>query len=292
MFSKPVPAHLLPDEVLDLSAGLFVQDNIIEPVRGFPQFHQVREVTARSRERHGNRLALPGVSTRLLDCLPNPFGDASMTLTRLGSRYLQRDREELLIVTSGSAAQHRKDMSGVGHGVDTILGLWIPLVSTILTTVTSDNAENQSGPSAAARRPSVAVAVLTARFRCRSPTRGIATRISPRQNGMRSRVAPWIPRTNSRGTYRRPDATQSSRVPFQSSRQKRPLRSRRSGSRHRDPAIAARRPGAHVRSRTGLRPVGAAGRSPSPIPFPGPSHNHRPALRGSLRTASPEGALR
>ena len=146
MFSKPVPAHLLPDEALDLSAGLFVQDNIIKPIRGIAQLHQVRKVPARGRERHGHCLALTGVATRVLNRLPNPFGHASMALARLGSRYLERDREEPFIVAGGSTAQHREDLSGIGHGVDTILDLWIAPTITIPTAVPGDNAENRSRP--------------------------------------------------------------------------------------------------------------------------------------------------
>ncbi len=146
MFSKPVPAHLLPDEALDLSARLFVQDNIIKPVRGSAQLHQVREVAARRREWHSHRLPLTGVATHLLNRLPNPFGHASMTLARLGGSYLQRDREELFIVTGGSAAQHRKDLSSIGHGVGTIFHLWIPLTNTIPTSTPSNNARFRARP--------------------------------------------------------------------------------------------------------------------------------------------------
>ena len=83
-----------PDEALDLSARLFVQDNIIKPVRGSAQLHQVREVAARPREWHSHRLPLTGVATHLLNRPPESFGHASMTLARLGGSYLQRDRED------------------------------------------------------------------------------------------------------------------------------------------------------------------------------------------------------
>ena len=33
---------------------------------------------------------------------------------------MQRDREELFLVTGGSAAQHRKDLSSIGYGVGTV----------------------------------------------------------------------------------------------------------------------------------------------------------------------------
>ncbi len=116
MLSKPVPAHLLPDDVLDLSARLFIQDNIIEPVRGIAQFHQVRKVPARNRERHSYRLAPTGAATRLLDRLPDPFGHASMALPRLGGGYLQCNCEELFFVTGDPTAQHRENLFCRGQG--------------------------------------------------------------------------------------------------------------------------------------------------------------------------------
>ena len=140
MLAKPVPARLLPDEALDLATGLFIQDNIFKLVRRAAQLDQVGKVTTRSGERYGHRLPLTSVGTRLLDGLPNPFGHGPMSLPCLGGGYLQRDGEELFIVTGGSTAQHREDLSGIGHGVGSTLNLSTALPDKIPTDGRGDNA--------------------------------------------------------------------------------------------------------------------------------------------------------
>ncbi len=174
MFSKPIPARLLANQALDLHARLFVQDNIIEPMRVVAQFHQVRKVPARNRERHSYRLTPTAAPTRLINRLPNPFGDASMALPRLGGGYLQGDREELLIVAGGSAAQHRKDLSGVGHGVDTSLYLWIALV----IHDTDRRSKRQRGKSVAAGRSRdvIGASNIPVAAGCASPNTGSTPR--------------------------------------------------------------------------------------------------------------------
>ena len=150
MFAKPIPARLLPDETVDLATWLEVQNDVIEPMRGVAQFDQIGEVTARGGEGYSDVLSPTGSSSRLLHGLPNSFGQASMSLPRLGRRHLERDGEELFVVTLGLAAHHRKDLSCIGHGWPTAPYPGFTLANSILAGIA---AHDYRLPAAAHRTP-------------------------------------------------------------------------------------------------------------------------------------------
>ena len=119
MLAKPIPACLLPDEIVDLAARLDVQHDVVEPMRGVAQFDEVGEISAWCRERDRDGLSETGMSAGLFHSVANPLSQSSMPLAGLGCGDLERDGEELLVVTRGPAAQHGKDLSCVGHGLRT-----------------------------------------------------------------------------------------------------------------------------------------------------------------------------
>ena len=119
MFPKPVSAHLLPDQSIDLPARPIAEDDIIQSMRRVAQFNQIREVPAWRGERNGYCLPSPSVSPRLLHGVPDPFCHGSMALPRLRRRDLQRYREKSLVIAVGAAIQHRKDLFRPRHGLHT-----------------------------------------------------------------------------------------------------------------------------------------------------------------------------
>ena len=64
-------------------------------------------------------LSETGMTAGLFHSVANPLSQSSMPLAGLGRGDLERDGEELLVVTRGPAAQHGKDLSCVGYGLRT-----------------------------------------------------------------------------------------------------------------------------------------------------------------------------
>ena len=119
MFPKPVSAHLLSDESIDLPARLIAEDDIIQSMRRVAQFNQIRKISTRRGERNGYCLSSPGMSPRLLHGVSHPFCYGSMALPRLCRRNLQCYREKSLVIAVGAALQHRKDLFRARHGLRT-----------------------------------------------------------------------------------------------------------------------------------------------------------------------------
>jgi len=141
MLPNPIPADLLSDEIVDLATRQGAHHDIVEPMRGVAQFDEVCEVSAWCREWDRDGLSDAGMSAGLLHGFANPLRQSSMPLTSLGSGDLERDGEELLVITHCSAAQHGKDLSCIGHGLRTALQLG----STLADTIPAMNADLNAG---------------------------------------------------------------------------------------------------------------------------------------------------
>ena len=88
MFPKPVSAHLLSDESIDLPARFIAEDDVIQSMRRAAQFDQIGKISARRGERYSYCLSPPGVRAGLIHRLSNSFCHRSVALPRFRRRYL------------------------------------------------------------------------------------------------------------------------------------------------------------------------------------------------------------